>query len=208
MPMLNVSPALTNPYTLDTFNVIRRAEQVGSNGRASSISVAINGLRGVVTPGADGEFERTEDYTLQNKWLTIKTLFFLQAESVDGTPQAWQPDIVVWHGNNFIVKGILDWSTYAAGFVKAVCELFDFTSRPPTVTVPAPITPSYQMQIYTLTAIAPGIYTLPYVPSNPQGVPVWYDGVLQKYQINFTIAGNTLTLNFTPETGASVAVFM
>jgi hypothetical protein len=130
MPQLDVSLALTNPYTLDTFSVLRRADTSNSFGEATLSTTTFNNVRGVVYPEGDNRLQRLRDIQLQAKAICVITRFALRGSSKDGTGQNFQPDIVVWNGNNFIVELVDDYSQYAAGFIMATCVMTDLNPQP------------------------------------------------------------------------------
>jgi hypothetical protein len=54
------------------------------------------------------------------------TKFRLQGPSL-----GFQPDTVIWRGNEFIVRAIDDYSAYGAGFVQALASSVEVLDRPP-----------------------------------------------------------------------------
>jgi hypothetical protein len=132
MPMLDVSVALTNPYTLDTFTVTRRTEVVDGFGLSQVTPASIPGLYGVVYPSNEEDLKRFPDLQIQSKALTVITRFALRGEAEAANNTEFQPDIVVWGGNNFLVRALDDYSQYAAGFILAICTSIDLVDKPPT----------------------------------------------------------------------------
>jgi galactose-6-phosphate isomerase len=130
MPMINVASVLTSPMLMDTFAVNRRTQVVSGFGIASTTSQPFNGLSGVVYPSNENELKRLPDTQVQSKAITVITRFALRGEAqVSGTE--FQPDIVVWNGNSFLVRDVQDWGRYAAGFVNAICTSIDLVDQPP-----------------------------------------------------------------------------
>jgi hypothetical protein len=130
MPMINITAALTSPMLADSFSVIRRTQTVGSNGRATMAQQTISNLSGPVYPSDDNDLKRLADEQITGKAITVITRFALYGEvEVAGTQ--YQPDIVVWRGDNFLVKHLEDWSNYGPGFVLAICTSIDVVDQPP-----------------------------------------------------------------------------
>ncbi len=131
MPLINVIPAITSPMLVDSFSVNRRQQFVDNFGYASTTSVVTPNVGGVVYPSNENELRRIPDLQVNDKAVTVITRFALRSESetVDGTE--YQPDIVIWQGDNFVVRKIEDWGSYAAGFFLAICTSIDLVDRPP-----------------------------------------------------------------------------
>lgn len=131
MPMLDVSVALTNFYTVDTFSVIRRTEVVNGFGVSTVTPATTSGLYGVLYPSNEDDLKRFPDLQIQSKAITVITRFALRGEAeTEGTE--FQPDIVAWGGDNFVVRAMDDWSQYAAGFILAICTSINLVDQPPT----------------------------------------------------------------------------
>lgn len=132
-PLLNPGlSVLSNPLLLDSFNVIRRVETVNNSGEAVLSLTATTNVSGVVKPIGD-RLDRKSDQDSSQKDLRIFTRFALRGEARDGVPTNWKPDLVFWHGNNFIVKNVRDWGGYGAGYVAAECNSLELVSMPPQV---------------------------------------------------------------------------
>jgi hypothetical protein len=131
MPMINITVALTSPMLADTFSVIRRAQVVGNNGRASTQNTTFPNLYGPVCPSTPDELRLVPDLATNEKAITVITRFALRgiSETIDGTQ--YLPDVVVWKGDNFKVAKLQDWSNYGPGFVLAICTSIDLVDAPP-----------------------------------------------------------------------------
>lgn len=128
--MLDVSVALTNPYTLDTFTIQRRVENVSSTGLGVLSPTVFQGIRGVVHPAGDNDLSRLPDEEQQSKSIVVITRFALRGSTQDGVPQNWKPDIVQWNNNNFLVRHVDDYSKYARGFIYTICVMQDMIAQP------------------------------------------------------------------------------
>jgi hypothetical protein len=130
MPMLDFSEVLTDPMLLDSFSVTRRQETVNNLGLSTITPTPIAGLSGIVFPSDENDLKRFPDLQLQAKCITVITSFALRGES-QASGSEFQPDVVVWNGDNFLVRHIEDFSNYAAGFIKAICTSIDLVDQPP-----------------------------------------------------------------------------
>lgn len=130
-PTLDMRVALTNPMTLDKFNVLRRSQSISDSGRVNLTVTPFNNVRGIVTPSLSmKDLQRMTDAQIQSKAIAIVTRFALRGESEDSGHQDFQPDIVFWNNNNFLIILVEDYSNYAAGFVRAIGTLLDIKAVP------------------------------------------------------------------------------
>lgn len=201
MPMMNMAAALTNPYTLDVFDVVRRAESESSQGLTVIAPVKTLNVRGVVTPAGDNSLKRGADSQEQSKGLQVTTLFGLRGATLDGAAQTWQPDIISWRGNQYIVRDVADYGAYAAGFVQAGCELLDSAAVPPSMgalpPVFDPLVPSTVAVVrgkYTPVETLDGVrkaFTFTQLPASPNNYLLIWNGVIQD---SLTATGLVLSL--------------
>ena len=121
-------PALASWMLNDRFDVVRRTEIVGRDGRVQrdTLPVTFPGVRGVVGPAAPNDMDRTSDLDLSRSTLTAITTFRLQ-----GPSPGKLPDHVMWHGNSYQVLAVNDYSAYGPGFVQATLQMVDAQAQPP-----------------------------------------------------------------------------
>jgi hypothetical protein len=215
--MLN--PAMTvlsNPLLLDTFNVIRRTETVNASGESVLSLSASTGVFGVVKPVGD-RLDRKADDDTNRKDLRIFTKFALRGAARDGVPTSWKPDLIFWHGNNFIVVNVRDWGAYGIGFVAAECNAIDLISAPPMVNsglgnsgalnpfVPPP-SPMGRVQAYTATIISDNQATMP-VAVNAENMLLFRNGLLQITPDQFSVANQVITIVYPFEVGDNLVFF-
>lgn len=195
MPLLDVMTALTSPYIVDYFVVQRRQDFINSKGRSVPIVVQFNAVSGVVRPAGKNMLERSEEKQIQPKSIQISTTFLLRSASLDpSSGQAYQPDLIIWNGDNYIVKELRDSANYAAGFTKALCESTDLLPTPSNqVAAMLPM----RAQIYTPTVLSPTLLTLPGNLNSP-GLVLFRDGILISQQKNdYTLSLVNGVLNIT-----------
>lgn len=130
MPMMDISVALTNPYTLDVFDVLRREEQVGTKGSVIVLPTTIKAVPGVVHPAGAQDLERLSDDQRARKTIAVITKFALRGDSQEDG-QNYQPDYVVWQGNNYVVMDVEDYSQYGPGFIKVLASITDMVATAP-----------------------------------------------------------------------------
>lgn len=124
--MLDVSDALEDVLLQDSFVVQRRQFATSGTGIAGAPSIVSFNAVGVVYGAGANDLDRRADAQLQNKTIVILTKFALRYVGVDSTGTQFQPDIVVWNGNSYLVsKDVEDYSKYGQGYIKATCTLND-----------------------------------------------------------------------------------
>lgn len=130
MPMLDMRVALLNPYTVDSFTVIRRSEVVNNFGESVLTTATTLNVKGVVTAASPSQLDRQANMQVSPKWIDIATLFRLYPESESAANTEYQPDWVVWRGNTYVVKTLADYSSFGPGFVMAGCAIVDSQQAP------------------------------------------------------------------------------
>jgi len=128
--MLDVSAALQNPYTLDSFSVLRRKQFVNNFGQTKIESERFDGVRGVVYPEGLNDLSRRAEVQTNAKSIVVITKFGLRSESKTVDQCEYQPDVVVWNGSNFLVVRVEDYSKYARGFIKVAATSIDIVDPP------------------------------------------------------------------------------
>jgi hypothetical protein len=133
-PMVDMRRALTNPYTLDKFAVVRRQQIKGDNGIVGVIPQTFPRVYGVVTPATQQkDLQRMSDAQIQSKAILVVTRFGLRGATEDQLQTDFQPDIIVWNGDNYLVIFPDDYSNYAQGFIRAVCFMTDLSAVPSSI---------------------------------------------------------------------------
>lgn len=115
MAFLDVSTVLLDPDFTDNFSVTRRQETVDNNGFSTVVPVTTQQI-GVVTAASPNQLDRLAEADIFKRAINVVTKFKLQGEVV-----GYKPDLVVWRGDNYIVKEIDLYPQYGAGFIQALC---------------------------------------------------------------------------------------
>lgn len=92
---------------------------------------------GSITPTGDNSLVREEAYEAQLESILVITPFRLRGPSKDNQGNSFQPDIVLWNGNSFVVRTLKDWTSYGAGQVEAECISVDLVQLAPGEAPPA-----------------------------------------------------------------------
>lgn len=118
MPLLDCSFMCEDPLLADTFDVRRRVQAVGPDGRVSAVPDEVfTGLIGVVTQQDPSDLIRTEDGQSLPRRIFIASRFAFIAAGPN-----MQPDEVLWNGVLYTVSSSLPYSRYGAGFYEAILE--------------------------------------------------------------------------------------
>lgn len=132
MPEIDVASEVLNDgiVAATSFVVLRRRSWTDNNGLQRNTVRRVRAI-GSVTPSGDGSVDRQDAEQSQNKTLEVITQFFLRAVTSDANDAQWQPDLVLWQQDTFIVWSLDDYSQFGKGFVRATCVSYDFKSQPP-----------------------------------------------------------------------------
>ena len=118
MPSLDMSEALTEPSFQDTFSIKRRRQVVNEYGETAMVETTLTGLTGIITMGGDNSLNRGEDEEHQGKTMSIVTQVRLRGASKVSTDQ-YLPDLILWHGSEFLVNTVEDYTAFGSGWVQA-----------------------------------------------------------------------------------------
>lgn len=125
MANLDISELFDDPDFASSFDVKRRQEVVGTNGRATTTDTLHEGITGSVWPSEPSNQQRTEDYETSFRVIEIATSFRLRAAST-----GFKADIVIWEGIEYTVKAVKNFTRYGSGFVHATAESVASTDAP------------------------------------------------------------------------------
>lgn len=137
MPELDIaSVVLLNPVIAATrFQIVRRRSWTDSNGQSRISAQTVWGIGSVTSPG--NPLDRGDDYQSQPATIDVVTGSFLRVATLDDDGVNWQPDLILWQGNHYLVNKVDDFSQFGAGFVAASCDLFEYQPTPPSGNAPS-----------------------------------------------------------------------
>jgi galactose-6-phosphate isomerase len=125
MPTLDVSWVTQEPEFADMFQVLRRPETISQTGRSVTSQVTATAY-GTIVPTGDNSLVRQTDYELGRKTLTIYTTYRLQQAA-----PGYQPDLVLYRGNQYVVSSVEDFSAFGEGFIVAEVSSIIAIDTPP-----------------------------------------------------------------------------
>lgn len=108
--MLDVSFVLSDPLISSTFDVYRRAETVGTNGRVTITETPFPGITGVVTPQDPAKITRSDASTIVEHAIEVNASFVFRDASL-----GFQPDRIHWQGRDYYVDSLYPFSHIGAG---------------------------------------------------------------------------------------------
>lgn len=121
MATLDVSDVLTCPEFTDNYIIQRNVETIDINGRSVTTPTKIKSF-GVVTMAGAKDLQRLADYEVLDRVIKITTKTQLQGEVKNA-----QPDIIIWRGNNYVVKDIKLYPQFGQGFYSVLAASIDLT---------------------------------------------------------------------------------
>lgn len=131
MPEIDVSEVLLDSEVAgEEFIVVRRKDSANNFGEDVQQTLRFPAV-GSVTPLGANSLLRQEAFQTEEKTIRVTTDFHLRAASKDETGQGYQPDIVIWNGDAYLVRVINDFSNYGRGMVTAECSSIDYVDEAP-----------------------------------------------------------------------------
>jgi hypothetical protein len=132
---IDVTQILSDPDLATLFDVKRRSETVDSNGISQVSTTTFEDVIGVITVISPNNLDRHENYQTMRRSISVICRFDLRGE-VDG----YQPDVVVWQGNNYVVKVAGYYPQFGEGFVQAECTSMDHVDKAVSATLASQLT--------------------------------------------------------------------
>jgi hypothetical protein len=127
MPDIDVSELLFDPDIADVFDVVRRSEVVGADGRATVSPVRHRCIVGSVQATGDGGLQRRDDGQMMPRSISIVTVFRLR-----GPAPGFQPDQIIFDGVTYTVNEIMPMSRFGRGFIEATAISMN-AGNPPVI---------------------------------------------------------------------------
>lgn len=136
-PILDVSEVIGDPLVAgEAFQVIRRQASVTAGGVNQVQTITFQAL-GSIQPTGDNSLVREEAYQVQAKTIKVITNFLLRGVSKDASGSSFQPDLVLWNGDYYLVRSVDNWSHYGVGMVEAECASIDYRNFAPSGLLPS-----------------------------------------------------------------------
>lgn len=131
MPDIDVSDLLNDPFAAELLTILRQKETVTQKGRESNTYETITPQPvGVVQPKdtviGGNEVTREDDKIYRGAALIIHTQFRLR-----GPAPGYQPDVIVWQGDRYVITLVNNFSRYGAGFIYAEAASQESLDAPP-----------------------------------------------------------------------------
>lgn len=132
MPDIDVTDVLVSlDIACQSFGVVRRTETVNNFGESVKGAQVFDGLFGACQPLGDNSLLREEQYTTGKNGLTVWSNFRMFNASRTLLGVTYQPDLILFDGNYYIVRLLNEWTQWGAGFTMAECIGFDYVQTPP-----------------------------------------------------------------------------
>lgn len=123
MPLIDVTSVLIDPDFAQRINVTRRAQIIDVNGRTVITPTALTPI-GVVEPEVPPDFALEADMARDQTDIFVAAFKFKFLGPTDlGGGTTTQPDLITWQGTTYMVKKVLDWTQYGAGWSAAICQI-------------------------------------------------------------------------------------
>ncbi len=126
--MIDVDDILTDPDLLVSFDVVRRKENVSSQGRSSTDDQTITGLSGTITAAGENALSRLPEADRMERHISIVTNFMLRGASKVGS-DVYKPDVVLWNNVEWIVLDVQAYPEAGNGFVQAIAGSGDIVDE-------------------------------------------------------------------------------
>lgn len=131
MPLIDVTEVLTDPDVAgQPFVVVRRRNVVNSYGEPA-ISEQRFPAYGSIQPAGDNALAREDAHQSQGNSIIVVTTFRLRGAALDADQAEYEPDLVLWQGQHYVVRNLKDWTRFGVGMVEAECTAFEYTPQPP-----------------------------------------------------------------------------
>lgn len=123
MATLDVSDVLLCQEFTDEFYIQRNVETINDKGRSVTAPAKTKSF-GVITMASGKDLQRLPDYEVLDRVLRITTKTKLQSE-VNGA----QPDVIIWRGDNYVVKDIKLYPQFGQGFYSVLATSINLTDK-------------------------------------------------------------------------------
>ncbi len=116
------SDVVLDPLLAERVSIIRRAEAMDAHGRSQVTPTTTPNVVGVVTMYEDIELMRQEFPEMQ---FATRVISFISKFRTQSATVGFQPDLIAWRGDNYVVKRVSPYPQFGAGFYEAVAMSID-----------------------------------------------------------------------------------
>lgn len=126
MPLLDVSELFGDPDFFDNYNVLRMVRTVDQHGRAND-SGAIFTITANIQPATPEQVELIPEAMR----LTTSTIICITQTKLVALTDTTAGDQIQYHGRNWRVMQVADWSEYGEGYYAAIAQQLELTQSGP-----------------------------------------------------------------------------
>lgn len=129
MADLDVSDAINDSNLSSSFDVIRRKENISDKGRMSTDDQRICDVEGVVCEAGPNDLERLDDQQRMGRHISVVTQFALRGPARGRSDDRYQPDLIFWQGDYYVIHQLDPYPQYGSGFMQAIAGSIDYNDR-------------------------------------------------------------------------------
>lgn len=119
-PFIDPSLITLDPMLASTFSVVSRVEVVNAYGESTTVNKQANGIIGVITATSPADLQRLDDNERGARNYTVITRYRLNSAA-----NSLQPDLILFQNDTFIVRMLMPYTAFGAGWVKAIVASID-----------------------------------------------------------------------------------
>lgn len=125
MADMDFSAVLTSREFTDTISILSQTNTIGTSGVSAPSTTSTNIMTAVVIPGRSNLRRLDDGSRIQaNIDVYVRGTALTTGHRIDDASER-VADVVTWHGRNFVVAAVEDFSAFGPGFVKASCDLIN-----------------------------------------------------------------------------------
>jgi hypothetical protein len=125
-PSLSFEDVLDSPEFTDTITVTVNQGVIGTGGEDVVTPNFPETVTAIVVPGKSN-LRRGDDGSRVTAYIEVFTAYPLSAGYKTNDASYRDADVIRWHGRDFTVMSIEDYSAFGPGFVKAGCDLLELS---------------------------------------------------------------------------------
>jgi hypothetical protein len=123
MAMTIAPQVVLDPLLAEKFNIVRRAETVDAHGRTVVTPTTTANNIGVIAMNDDIENIRNAFPEME---YATRVIIVVTKKQLRAAVAGYQPDLVVWRGDNYLVRRVSPYPQFGDGFYEAICTSIDF----------------------------------------------------------------------------------